>query len=367
MNQRHPLLKFIVFGIACLLAAGWLIQSIGNLHPFTDFTGYAATFSDVQGLAVNDAVKIAGVSVGKVTDIGVDHGRAVVHFTVRRDVRLGKQSSVMVRWRNTIGLRFIYVQPAGEGTLPAGYRFPNEATSSPVDVNALLARMTPAMRALDPKITNVIVEELVKALKGREQKVRSLVANAGDLFETLATRDAEVGRVLSNGATLMDAYAKREAQLKELVARFANVSESIASRNDVLVQTVDELTKAQGELERLLSTNEDDIGGLLDGLDVVSKILSANHDNLEKIVTWTGTGIIQYHRISRWGQWFNIRVPGVSEGEDVISTERGASMPPRQGGGGGSQTSPARFDPTSTSPIEPWTVFFEGAVVGGGA
>ena len=372
MNERHPLLKFAVFGIACLLAAGWLVKTIGNIHPFTSFNGYAATFSDVQGLAVNDAVKVAGVSVGKVTGIGVDHGRALVHFTVRDGVRLGKQSTVTVRWRNTIGLRYLYVNPAGDGTLPDGYRFPQEATSAPVDINAMLARITPAMRALDPKITNVIVRELSKALAGREQKVKALVADAGDLFETLATRDAEVGRVLSNGATLMDAYAKRKDQLDQLVSRFADVSEAVAKRNDVLVQTIDELSKAQGQLDRLLSTNEQDIGGVLDGLDTVSAILAANHDNIEKIVTWTGTGIVQYHRISRWGQWFNIRVPGVSEGEHVISTERGATLPPRQGSGsaaqsGGASANPAAFDPTSVPPVEPWSIFFQGAMVGGDA
>ncbi|MDX1658825.1 MAG: hypothetical protein R3343_08400, partial [Nitriliruptorales bacterium] len=58
-------------------------------------------------------------------------------------------------------------------------------------------------------------------------------------------------------------------------------------------------------------------------------ILSVNHRNLEEIFTTTGQGIVAYHRISRWGQWFNIRVPGYSEGECTIDTERGAELPPR--------------------------------------
>ncbi|HEX2027166.1 MAG TPA: MlaD family protein [Nitriliruptorales bacterium] len=327
MSGERPLLKFVAFTAVCVVFAGWLIVTIGNIAPFADRVSYQAAFADATGLVENDAVKIAGVDVGKVNRIHVERGRAIVTFAIRDDLPLGRDTTISVRWRNLLGLRYLYVHPAGTGQLPAGHRFPTERTVAVADFGELMERLVPIQRALEPQVANVVVRALDRALDDRELQVQQLIADAGSLTTTLAERDRQIGRVLQNAADLAGAYAQREQALRQLLNTFADVSETVAARNDEVERIVVDLADAQAELARFLDRNEEEIQGVIDELDAITSILTVNQANLEDIVTHLGRGLVFYHRTSRWGQWFNVRAAGVSEGGEVISTDRGACLP----------------------------------------
>ncbi len=343
MNQSHPLAKFLVFTVIAALFAAWLVATIGNIHPFRETKAYTAEFTDVSGLLVNDAVKVSGVTVGKVTGLEVEPGgTAKVHFAVRKDVAVGTRSQVEVRWRGVLGLRFLYVVPAGSTPAEPGYAFPNTQTRSPTDIGLLLERLTPVMRGLDPKQTNQVVQAFAQALKGREQQVRDLISQGASLTQAVASRDQEIRSLLGNAATLVNAYAKRQQQIRDLIDSFSEVATTVAKRNDTLVGAVSSLADVQAQLRRMLEANDKNLRESLDQLQTISAVLDKNHQNLEDLVTYSGTGIVAYHSFSRWGQFFNIRAPGTSVAGNTVTTERGAHLP-EESSGGGSNTSIAPF------------------------
>ena len=65
----------------------------GNLHPFAHAYRLSARFSDASGVFKGDAVKLAGVDVGRVQGTRIDNGQAVVTFTVGRAVKRGCSTS----------------------------------------------------------------------------------------------------------------------------------------------------------------------------------------------------------------------------------------------------------------------------------
>lgn len=341
---RLPLAKFVAFAVVCAAFAAWLVITIGNIALFADRVTYEAVVEDATGLVENDAVKVAGVEVGKVDSVAVDRGNALVTFSIRDDIRLGRQTTVGVRWRNLLGLRYLYVYPAGEGSLEEGHRFPVERTRSVASFGQLMTRLVPIQRSLDPEVSNVVVRALAEALAGREARVQRLLTEAGSLTTTLADRDEQIGRILDNGARLAGAYARRDQAIRTFLETFADVSDTLAARNDQIERIVTELDDSLAELERFADTNADEIHGTIDGLDRITAVLHTNHANLEDLVTHLGRGLAFYHRTSRWGQWFNIRVVGFSEGGQALSTERGACLPDpvppaqQQPGGGGADT-----------------------------
>lgn len=327
MTDRFALLKFVVFGLVCLGFAAWIVSVIGNIS-FEDRTGYQAEFADVQGLLVNDAVKVSGVTVGKVTGVEVvPGGTALVSFEVKDDVPIAEDAQVTVRWRDVFGLRFLYVAPGSGERVEAGHRFPAAQTSAPVDLNNLLQRLVPVMGALAPEQQNEVLEALSEALVGREQEVQSLIREGASLTNAVASRDTELRNLIDNAATIMDAYAAREQQLRGLLDSFVEVSETVADRNDELESAIVLIADAQQELRRLLAENDVELRGALDEADLVTSILSVNHDNLNDILRTLPSGLVSYHLISRLGQWFNIRAVGVSLDYEPVSTERGATLP----------------------------------------
>lgn len=340
MNERHPLLKFIIFSVICIGFSGWIVAVIGNLS-LEDRTGYEAEFADVSGLLVNDAVKISGVTVGKVTGMEVlPGGTALVQFEVRDDVALGPDTNVRVRWRDVFGLRFLYLEPAGESTVDAGYRFPIDQTDSPADLGQLLQRLTPVMNALDPDQQNLVLEALSDALVSRTDEVRQLIREGASLTQAIASRDDALRRLIGNAETVVAAYAAREQDLRGLLDSFADVAESVAARNDTLEQSVVRLADAQEELGRFARANDANLRATLDELDEITAVLSVNRDNVEDILETTSWGFVSYHRLSRLGQWFQIRAVGASSNYETISSERGAELPqPRESAGSSSSRS----------------------------
>jgi phospholipid/cholesterol/gamma-HCH transport system substrate-binding protein len=333
MNESFPLLKFSIFAAVCLGFTAWLVVTIGNIS-FESRASYAGDFTDVQGLLVNDDVKISGVTVGKVEEI--EHqpgGIARVSFSVRDDVAIPEDSTLTIRWRNVLGLRFLYIEPGTEGEpVAADHTFPADQTRSPADLGSLLQRMAPFIHALEPELQNQVLQAFSEALVGREEEVRSLIAEGAELTQTIASRDAEIESMLTNSVTVLDAYARREQQLRGLLDSFAEVSGTLASRNDELEAAIVALADGQEELQRFVEGNRGEIEGTLDALEELSDVLGADHEQLSWALETTPRGLVGYHLISRAGQWFNNRAVGASVGGNVVSTERGAAYPRGDGG-----------------------------------
>jgi phospholipid/cholesterol/gamma-HCH transport system substrate-binding protein len=328
MNERFPLLKFGIFTVVCLGFTAWLVITIGNIS-FETRASYAGDFTDVQGLLVNDDVKISGVTVGKVDRIEhLPGGTARVHFSVRDEIEVPEDSALTIRWRNVFGLRFLYIEPGDEGEIvAAGHTFPADQTRSPADLGSLLQRMAPFIQALEPELQNQVLEAFSEALVGREDEVRSLISEGAELTQTIASREAEIESLLTNSVTVLDAYARREQQLRGLLESFAEVSDTLASRNDELERAIVALADGQEEVQRFVETNRGEIEGTIDALEDLSAVLGADHDQLSWALESTPSGLVGYHLISRSGQWFNNRAVGGSVGGTVVTTERGAAFP----------------------------------------
>ena len=334
--SRLPVLQFGVFALVCLGFTGWLVIVMGNIS-FESRDSYTAEFRDVQGLLVNDDVKIAGVTLGKVESI--DHlpgGTAEVTFSLRDDIEVPEDSQIVVRWRDVFGLRFVYVEPGeSDAMMSPGDTFPVTQTRAPADLGSMLQRLTPFLRALEPELQNQVLEALAEGLVGREDEVRSLIARGGELTQAIATRDQEIESLLTNSATILEAYAQREEQLRGLLDSFAEVSATLSARNDEIEDAIVGLADGQQELRRFVEDNADEVHATLDALEDLTDVTSQQRDDLSRTLATSPRGFVAYHLISRTGQWFNIRAVGVSSDGTVISTERGAAYPREDGSADG--------------------------------
>jgi phospholipid/cholesterol/gamma-HCH transport system substrate-binding protein len=336
-REKAPVLQFVLFAIFCMVFAGWLLVTLGNITLFADRATYTARFDDVTGLLPNDDVKISGVKVGKVTGLRVDDGgAALVDFTVDNSVALPDDSLVQVRWRDAFGLRFLYVIPGESSTLvqPSGDGTPDfqlGQTRSPTSIGVFLSRATPFVDALDPSMQNEVLRALRDAIVGREGDIQELVTDAALLLETLASRDEELGRTLTNTAILFDEYAQRDDDIRAVIDSLVDITDTLARRNATLESAVTALADLQGEFGTLIEASEDDLRLALDSLETITATLEENSDQLDLALS-RSVGIIGYHRVSRLGQWFDVRAVGVSSNYQPLDSERGAELPDRDGG-----------------------------------
>jgi len=125
MNVRALVRLVIFMAIAGLFAVMELTTLTGPHTGTTD--GYSAIFASpdgVSGLRTGNAVKVAGVAVGKVTGVDlVDAEHAKVTFTANRNQTITTHTWAVVRYANLLGQR--YLAPPGDAWVSARYRWPS--------------------------------------------------------------------------------------------------------------------------------------------------------------------------------------------------------------------------------------------------
>ena len=355
LAERHPAIKFILFGVVCAVCAGWLVQQTGNIRFFASTNTYEAVLDDVSGLVDQDSVLLSGVRVGEVDRIDIERGKAVVTFTVDDDIEVRDTWEVGARWRNVTGQRFFYVYPVGDGdVLEPGSRIPLEQSRAVADIGLFFERLTPLLRAIDPEQQNRVVEALNTALAGKEERTQQLVADLGSLTNTLADQDAKISRVLQQGDSLLQSYAERRDSIGEFFDEFSDVSETLARRDDQLIAAISDISDVQEELANLIERNDAEINDVVSQLEVITGTVSGNRQDFERAIATAKDGLAVYMLISRYGQWFNVRLVAVQvqdQGRVIFcrtEADGPCSMPneanPSNGGDGeqaGTQTSMA--------------------------
>lgn len=346
MAERHPMIKFILFGVLCAACAAWVIQQTGNVRFLASTNTYEAVLDDVSGLVDQDSVLLSGVRVGEVEGIDIERGKAVVTFSVDDHVEVRDTWEVGARWRNVTGQRYFYLYPVGDGEpLEPGGRIPLEQSRSVADIGLFFERLTPLLRAINPEQQNRVVEALNTALEGKEQRTQQLISDLGSLTNTLADQDDEIRRVLREGDNLLTSYAERRQEIGSFFDDFAEVSDTLAQRDDELVAALEDISSVQEELASLINRNDENIGEVVGNLDMILGTVSDNRDDFENAIATAKDGLAVYMVISRYGQWFNVRLVAVQVQDhgNVIycQTEAGGrcSMPNEHDPSGGEQTS----------------------------
>lgn len=131
---------FVLIGIVCI---GYLTIKLGKMELIGD-EGYTlrASFVSVAGLRVGANVEIAGVNVGRVTNISLDtnkHARAVVKMQIKKDVPLTDDVIASVRTSGLIGDKYIMLSPGGS---PDILKDGDEITETEpsVDIESLISK-----------------------------------------------------------------------------------------------------------------------------------------------------------------------------------------------------------------------------------
>ncbi|HEX2658099.1 MAG TPA: outer membrane lipid asymmetry maintenance protein MlaD [Polyangia bacterium] len=128
---------FVVLGLAVL---GYLSISIGGLKLLPqDSYRVTARFSNVGDLKMRAPVKVAGVTVGRVTSIRLDEFFGQAELAIDRGVKLPKDSIASITTAGLLGDAFVSLSPGGaEQDLPEGGRITQ--TEPALNVADLLGR-----------------------------------------------------------------------------------------------------------------------------------------------------------------------------------------------------------------------------------
>jgi phospholipid/cholesterol/gamma-HCH transport system substrate-binding protein len=306
---RRALVKLTVFTVVTLLATGLLATTIGDVGLGTSSTTYHALLTDVTGLQPGDDVRIAGVRVGRIEDIGLS-GRNLADVTFRVDQPgpvLPRSIRAIVRYRNLVGQRYLVLQqgPGSGDPLPAGGTIPVAQTQPALDLTVLFDGFKPLFAALDPHDVNALASEIIQVLQGEGPGIDDLLAKVASLTSAIADRDALVGRTVSNLDTVLGTLDQRDQQLSDLVLQLQKLVSGLAADRTAIGGSLQQIAGLTVATTDLLARGRPALQADIAGLGALSANLSRNTSTVQHFLQTMPGKLDTITRTATYGSWFN--------------------------------------------------------------
>jgi phospholipid/cholesterol/gamma-HCH transport system substrate-binding protein len=176
--------KYIFLGLFLVISLGMLMWLAVNIGAIGGSKGklYRVKLDHAAGLVKDNAVKIAGVKVGKVAAVKVEHKTAVLELRVDPEVELHADAEAIVRAKSLLGEKYLQLDPGSleAAVLPDGAELTKVRTVFEID--EMLNALQPILGGEES--IGAMVQPLVKRLDNM-----LAAANGDDGGPPLATRD----------------------------------------------------------------------------------------------------------------------------------------------------------------------------------
>ena len=263
-------LKIGILALLALVLAAMLILAVGGQGGFAWQRYELKTkFADVKGLKSGAVVRVAGVEVGKVTDVALAGSEVEVTLEVNEEnqQRITSESRASIGSLSLLGEPVIDVTPSTQGTalkdgdfLQAG-RAPGQLSDVAEGATQSLEQITGILRDIRAgkgTVGRLFTDDAVY------KEVQRLVASAEDVAGHLSRGEGTLGMLIRDPA----AYRSFNASLADLqqMTRRINAGEGSLGRllrDDAMARS---LTSATGNIEQLtgrLNRGEGTAGKLL--------------------------------------------------------------------------------------------------------
>ncbi|OYN76205.1 MCE family protein [Mycolicibacterium sphagni] len=299
-NLAGAVWRLAVFVVVCVVGIFAIFAIFAQLR-FQDEDTYRAEFTDITGLKSGDFVRIAGVEVGKVSDISIRPDTIVtVAFTTDQSVVLTHGSRAVIRWDNPLGDRYLELQEgAGDAKrLMPGQTIPVAQTEPSVDLDALIGGFRPLFRALDPDQVNALTGQLIQAFQGQGGTINSFLNETAQFTSTLADRDDLIGQVIHNLNVVLGSLADQNKQFDKAVSSVTELVKGLSARRDDIAKGLAYTDAAAGSIADLMAAARPPLQNTIEQTDRVSGLAMADHDYLDNLLATLPDA---YHALARQG------------------------------------------------------------------
>jgi phospholipid/cholesterol/gamma-HCH transport system substrate-binding protein len=288
--------KVGAFFIASIAVMAILIFRMDKLEfgGNKDLKTYTTSFDQVAGLNEQSPVRVAGVKVGQVAKIRLEHGRARVYLTVPKDFEVNRDAVVSLAAIGILGEKYIDLDV---GHSERGPHAENEPIKSKTSIS--LDQLMETMGAIGQDVKGIThslnqsiggeagrakLDEIVDNIRVLTAEVRSMAQeNHGAINRTMANVEAMSGDLRERLPRLAQQFEDLGKNLNGLVAE--NRPELKGAMQDVrkLANSFQETSQNLRSITAKLDKGEGTIGKLLTDDTTIKKINSAV-DNLNEML-----------------------------------------------------------------------------------
>ncbi|WP_436492420.1 MCE family protein [Actinokineospora sp. HUAS TT18] len=308
-RSRNP----IPIGIVSLIVIGlFMVAAINSddLPVIGGGTTYSAEFSEAAGIQADDEVRIAGIKVGKVSDVGLDGDKVVVRFKVK-DAWVGDRSRAEIKIKTLLGQKFLSLEPEGTEVLDPGTRIPRERTMAPYDVLEAFRGLAETVNEVDTVQLAKSFEVIAETFSDTPDEVKGALTGLQSLSHTISSRDQELATLLNNTKQISQTLAERDAEVVKLLTDGNLLLGEINNRKKAIDALLVGTKTLATELQGLVADNNGQLGPVLQSLDQLTAMLQRNQDSLAEGLKKFAPFARQFNNAIGTGRWFDNYICGL--------------------------------------------------------
>lgn len=277
--------KLAIFVAASLVLTVVVVASLLDLDTSKSHT-YKAVFTDSSALQNGDAVRMAGVKVGRVSSVGLSRDQAVVNFTVDSSQLVTTTSQARVDYENLFGQRNLTLTAgAGGPRLRPGSTIPITQTQPALDLTDLFIGFQPLYQALTPSQINTLTANIIGAFQGQSTNVAGLVTQTANLTNNLADRQAVIDHVVDNLNGLLTTVGAHDAQVGQFIDSFATLATNLAGDRGQISTAIDSASTLTASLSNLVGQVQPPLQSSIANLTGVTAAVARSQGSLDQALT----------------------------------------------------------------------------------
>jgi len=278
---------------------------------------YKASFAEIGGLKSGNEVRVAGVSVGNVTDIELKGDHVDVGFKLDKGTDLGRDTGASIKIRTLLGAEYLALQPAGAGELAKGATIPLSRTTPPYNVVEAFSDLSTTTDELDVDQVSEALDTLSEVAAKTPKEFRGAIKGVSDLSANLAARDDQINTLLVNLKKVSGVLNSRNTELVTLFKDSDVLFQAISARRDSIHRLLVSTQTISTQLRGLVKDTRSDLKPALDQLDVVTTMLRKNEASLDEALRIYPGFLRVFSNSLGTGPWFDNYLGGAASGAGI--------------------------------------------------
>lgn len=282
---RRQLAFLVVFLVVCFCLT-WTILVTLRRDVVGPTNTYTAVFTDVTGLRAGSDVRMAGVRVGRVDAVDLDHDQARVRFRIQRAQPVYGNTQASVVYQNIIGQRYIGLTLADFGApdrLADGATIGVEHTEPSFDVTQLLNGFEPLFTLLNPDNRGNLSNALIAALQGDSDSMVVLIGETSRLAQALAGPDDLLGQLITSLGAVTQNLADQGSNLQTTLIQVRALVAGLNAHRDELVASTGSIAHVVDRLSGILTAVQPDLQDMLRRQPGALSTMLANTDQFSNL------------------------------------------------------------------------------------
>ncbi|MCW3039540.1 MAG: hypothetical protein JWM31_1445, partial [Solirubrobacterales bacterium] len=298
--------RILFIALVAAVSVGFIALGSGAGDSSGDTYKVRAIFNNAFSVIPGEDVKIAGVKVGKISDLDVtkDQQAAVtLEITKPGFADFRKDAECTIRPQSLIGEKFVEctpTQPRGTGAQPAPplerikdgpgkgeYLLPASQNGRPVDIDLV----NNVLRLPYRQRLSILINEFGTGLAGRGADLRQVIRNADPglretdkVLKILSSQDKVLADLARNSDVALAPLARERGKVADFIGQAANVATATAERRADLERNIERLPKLLTQLQPTMVR----LGALSDQATPVLSDLGAEAPSINRLIKQLG-------------------------------------------------------------------------------